>query len=69
MGPVKDISARFADGAELQALQERGYHRVPTEAGGLWYQPERIVLGDQVHIRELGTPESYSLFVRGAKAV
>ena len=69
MGTVKDISARLADKDEGQRLQEQGYIRVPTALGGLWHQPEHIRLGELVQIRLLGSPESYSIFVRGARAL
>ena len=69
MGPVKDISARFVEGTELQSLQEQGFQRVPTEVGGLWYHPDKIVLGEEVRIRLLGDLWSNSIFVRGARAI
>lgn len=68
MGSVKDISARFVEESEIQTLQERGYNRVPTEVGGLWYHPERVALSDTVNIRMLGTLWSNIIFVRGARA-
>ncbi len=68
MGSVKDISARFVEGSETQTLQERGYNRLPTAVGGLWYHPERVALSERVNIRMLGTLWSKTIFVRGARA-
>lgn len=53
----------------MQNLQERGYHRLPTELGGLWYHPDKVTLSEQVHIRMLGTLWSNTIFVRGARAI
>ena len=69
MGPMKDVSASFAEGTEIQSLLEQGYVRAAMELGSLWYRPEQITLQDRVHVRMLGTPEAWSLFVRGARAI
>jgi len=44
-GPVKNVSARFAEGNE-ELLLNMGYETTETELGQLYYHPNQVIMSD-----------------------